>query len=145
MSEDQKKSPSVQPGTNTAEAKKWLKDTLNQAVYDLVDQDIFDGVLVEAKPAWVLPHTLLIGKIRNKDSNASTRWFIGGDCPTSHTPEEMAVTPRQAARHFAMSWQASLGEQLENLDETQQKILQQAEALYELTQVDEIWPNSVIH
>ena len=128
--------------TNQANNDKWLKETLKQGVYDLVDQEIFDAFLVEAKPAWVLPGLLLVGKIRNKGSAASTRWFICGDCETSHTPEGMAATPRDAARHFALSWQAKLGEQLEASNSEHQTRVQQAEALYELTQVDNIWNNT---
>jgi hypothetical protein len=124
--------------------KNWVKNTLTKGVYELVDQGVCDEMLVEAKPAWILPESLLIGKIRNKGSSASSRWFICGDCETTHTPEEMAASPRAAARHFALSWQAKLGEQL-NVDNPEHKTqLEQAEALYELSQVDEFWNHKLI-
>ncbi|MFT5572630.1 MAG: hypothetical protein ACI9FR_001554 [Cryomorphaceae bacterium] len=121
------------------ELKAWRQKTLKKGVYDLVDLQIFDEGLVEAKPAWVLPHVLLIGHIRNRGSNNSMRWFICGDCETSHAAQEVALTPREAARHFSLLWQAKLGEEVDPNHESLQKLLQQAEALYELTLVDEFW------
>ena len=125
--------------THDRAVKNWIKNTLNKGVYELVDQGVFDETLVEAKPAWILPESLLIGKIRNMGSGASTRWFICGDCETTHAPEEIATNPRTAARHFALSWQAKLGDQPKADNPEQNTQLEQAQALYELCQVDEFW------
>lgn len=125
-----------------ADAQTWIKETLNKAVFELVDQDIFDEVLVEAKPAWVFPDTFLIGKIRNKDSAASTRWFICGDCKTLHFPEELATSPRAAMRHFALMWQAQLGENVDPNDKDQLIALEQAETLYDMSEIDQFWQSS---
>jgi hypothetical protein len=124
---------------NSAELKAWRQSTLKKGVYDLVDQQLFDEVLVEAKPAWELPHALLIGNIRNKGSNSSMRWFICGDCETTHAAQEVASSPREAARHFALLWQAKLGEAVDPSQEIPKKTLEQAEALYELSEVDDFW------
>ena len=127
---------------NDPELKVWIDETLKKGVYELVDLGVFDEFLVEAKPAWILPHALLIGKIRDKGSNVSTRWFICGDCVTLHTPEEMASSPREAARHFALMWQASLGENVELGSDEQKQATQQAESLYALSETKELWQTS---
>lgn len=127
------------PNNTDAELQLWIKEQLNKGVYQLVDQKIFDQALVEAKPAWILPHSLLIGKIRDKGTESSTRWFICGDCETLHIPEEMANSPRAAMRHFSLLWQANLGEEV-LLDNTgQQTALKKAESLYELSQESQLW------
>ena len=46
--------------------KDWTAQTLKAAVQELLDRGITDTPLVEAKPAWVLPFQILIGKIREQ-------------------------------------------------------------------------------
>ncbi len=126
-------------GAKSAEDKLWLKQQLSKGVYELCDQGVFDQTLVEAHPTWVLPHSLLVGKIRNMGAESSTRWFICGDCETLHIPAEVANTSQEAVRHFALLWQTKLGKEPQPESATQQAAIQKAESLYELSQQNGLW------
>lgn len=125
--------------------KAWTKKTLDAAVYQLIDDGIFENSLVEAKPAWALPFVLLIGKIRPRGSGQKFSWFIAGDCPTSYVDSSVANSPREAARHFALKWQlAAEGEAQTDpsiIDYKVEQKIEQAEALYDLVELDHLWAN----
>jgi hypothetical protein len=113
----------------------WIKQALGSAVQQLTTRGLSDSVVVEAKPAWVLPYTLLIGRLRDHGRQTGFDWFICGDAPLSHVSSKVAATPREAARHFALQWQ---------LDATRAgaagaELVKKAEALYELVQQDALW------
>lgn len=102
----------------------------------LGDMGLFDDPLIDVKPAWALPQQILIGKVRAHGNPATFRWFICGDMPLDHVGDEVAATPRDAARHFSLKWQ---------LDATRlsgdegQTLASQAEALYTLVEDDRLW------
>jgi Domain of unknown function (DUF4826) len=113
----------------------WIKQAQDEAVHQLMARGLSDSVVVEAKPAWVLPYTLLIGRLRDHGRQTGFDWFICGDAPLSLVSSTVAATPREAARHFALQWQ---------LDATRAgaagaELVQKAEALYELVQQDALW------
>ena len=85
--------------------KAWIKTQLDAAVWKLTDQGIIESLLVEAKPAWVFPFQILIGKIRAQGESRGFDWFICGDVPTDSLESTVASSPRDAARHFSMKWQ----------------------------------------
>ena len=85
--------------------KAWTKKQLDLAVRKLTNPGAIDSMIVEAKPAWVLPFQILIGKIRAHGQSKNFEWFICGDVPTDSLKSTVAPTPREAARHFAMKWQ----------------------------------------
>jgi len=115
--------------------KAWVKQQLDEAVQELIRQGIFERLLIEAKPAWVFPYQILIGKIRERERGEEFSWFICGDLPTGHLHSSQASSPREAARHFALQWQ---------LDATRRQdggrdLVEKAEALYELVNEDSLW------
>ena len=115
--------------------KQWVDDTLKQAVNTLIDRELFDDPLIEAKPEWALPPTLVIGKARPRGNPHDFVWFLCGDAPVITLPAEAAHRPRDAARHFAYQWQLQLGKD----DNASESDTEKAEALYQLTELDELW------
>jgi len=116
------------------EQKTWVKQQLDRAVNELMDQGFIESLVVEAKPAWVFPSRILIGKIRERGKAGGFDWFICGESPTGLAPSSLASTPREVARHFALKWQ---------LDAARQKddgpLAEQAEALYQLVDEGSLW------
>ena len=113
----------------------WTAQSLAAAVQELLDRGITDDPLVEAKPAWVLPFQILIGKFREQGDEPSFWWFISGDFPTDHVDFSVASSAREAARYFALRWQIRAA----NDAEAGNKLAERAEALYQLTEDDRFW------
>jgi hypothetical protein len=114
----------------------WISKQLNEAASELIKRGLVQAAVAEAKPAWVLPFTLLIGRIRDLGREDGFDWFICGDGPLTHVRSDFADSPREAARHFALQWQllasrmnAAQGDEL----------AKKAGALYELVEEDQLW------
>jgi hypothetical protein len=135
------------------ELKAWIKTQLNVAVKKIIKHGNVDSLIVEAKPAWVLPFQILIGKIRPQDQSNEFEWFICGEVPTDYLESAVASTPREAARHFAMKWQlgavryqeqmsqeeASGNEIDKSWQEPVEQLVEKAEALYALVDDTRLW------
>jgi hypothetical protein len=113
----------------------WIKEQLHSAVRQLGEQGVVEGMVVEAKPAWVLPFVLVIGRVREKDQETGFDWFISGDAPVTNADHSVAETPREAARHFALQWQLRAARQ----GDAGEELARKAEALYEIVEDDEFW------
>jgi hypothetical protein len=99
-----------------------------------MDRGVVDSLIVEAKPAWILPFQLLIGKVRSRGDSGSFEWFICGDAPTDHLHSSLAETPREAARHFSLKWQLEASR-----TGSDDLLSEKAEALYEIVDREEFW------
>jgi hypothetical protein len=131
------------------ELDAWVKKSLNTAVYKYIDKGIVDSAVVEAKPAWVLPFQILIGKIRAKDQPENFTWVICGELPTDYVASSVATTPKEVARHFSLKWQLTASKvQKKNTEQAPSPITQDdvannlighAEALYELVENEPLW------
>lgn len=130
--------------------KVWTKKQLDAAVRKLMNLGAIDSLIVEAKPAWVLPFQILIGKIRARGQAKDFEWFICGEVPTDFLESTVAPSPREAARHFALKWQLEAARQqdLPGQESTRQvpesrepgsQLADQAEALYELADDARLW------
>ena len=130
----------------------WIKIQLDTAARKLLKQGAIDSLIAEAKPAWVLPFQILIGKIRARDRSQDFAWFICGEVPTDLLDSTVAVTPRDAARHFVMKWQLQAAQYQGEADQehggTKQESGQEdpggqlafkAEALYALVDDARLW------
>lgn len=113
----------------------WIKSSLNDAVKTLSSQGLFDSVVVEAKPAWMLPGQILIGKLRERGEGSAFFWFICGDLPTDSVASSVASDAREAARHFALKWQLDADRRSDDASD----LVQRAEALYGLTEEPALW------
>lgn len=130
----------------------WIKTQLDDAVGKLIDRGEVESLLVEAKPAWVYPFKILIGKIRAQGESKIFDWFICGDVPTDFLNSTVASTPRDAAKHFSMKWQlqAARHQTLEGRDPSEtgpksdqkdrvDQLIDKAELLYALVDDVKLW------
>ena len=134
------------------ELNAWIKKHRDAAVSKFTRKGAIDGLIVEAKSAWVLPFQILIGKIRAQGQAKNFEWFICGELPTDYLPSSVASTPRETAKHFAMKWQLAAAR---HKTSTQQdfsaatpdpqqvdsgdQLAGYAEALYEVIEDDRLW------
>lgn len=137
--------PEKEEQPNQEELNAWIKKQLDAAVQKAMKQGRMEGLLVEAKPAWVLPFQVLIGMIREQGKTNSFDWCICGEVPTDFLQPGVANTPREALRHFAMKWQLAAARHNEvNLknptqDNPELKLATQAEDIYDLVEDDRLW------
>lgn len=140
----------IKPGREKLDA--WIKTQRDAAVRNMMKNGVIDSLLLEAKPAWVLPFQILIGKVRGQDQSTEFNWFICGEVPTDYLHSSIASTPRDTARHFAMKWQLAAAkfqeEQAQESPDEGSETLQEdpavhlidhAEALYALVEDDRLW------
>jgi hypothetical protein len=117
----------------------WIKQQLDDAVYELMERGVVQSLVVEAKPAWVFPFTVLIGKIRDQSRVGSFDWFICAEgAPTRCASSAVVPTVREAARHFALKWQLDAA----RMEQGGEALTERAEALYRWFETDELWPES---
>lgn len=126
----------------------WFKPLLDAVVKEMLARKVVADAAVEASPVWVLPYKILIAKVWGISQKTRFVWTISGEAVvTDHIPGSMAATPRDAARHFALKWQMD-ADRLIALGETKEgqhmgnyvnKLIRDAEALYDLTEQKEIW------
>ena len=134
------------------ELNAWIKKQLDTTVRKLMAQGAIDSLIVEAKPAWVLPFQILIGKVRAQGQSGDFEWFICGEVPTDYLASSVATTPRETAKHFVMKWQLAAARHQEKAEqspsatapESQQQdpgkqLADHAEALYEVVEDDRLW------
>ena len=131
----------------------WFKPLLDELVKKMTKTGAISGVAIDAAPVWGAEDQLLIAKVWDSSNKSQFIWAITGELAvTDHIPGSMAVTPRDAARHFSYKWQmdadrlaevAGAGSQAANtkanIEAHSRKIIQLAEALYALTEQDEPW------
>jgi hypothetical protein len=120
--------------------KAWIKKSMDDVVQELMDRGVLDSIVAEARPAWMLPFTLLIGQVREHGKTDGFDWFICGDGPTTVANAKVAATPREAARHFALQWQLESARKGGEGSELSLK----AGALYELVEDPNLWESSQI-
>ena len=131
----------------------WYKTMLDLVVQEMVQVKAIEADGVEAKPAWALPHKVLIGQLRKVGQPKDFIWVIAGEgVSTDHIDGQLASTPREAARYFAMKWHMD-AQRLEDLSDKNEgktnpeldmkeyagRLVQHAESLYELVNADELW------
>lgn len=134
------------------ELDSWIKKHLDTAVQKFIKQWQVDSLMVEAKPAWVLPFQILIGKIRIPGTTKEFYWFICGEVPTDYLDSSVASTPRDTAKHFALKWQLAAARHQQKSeqnpialtqeslqDDPSAQLVGQAEALYAVVADDRLW------
>jgi len=124
---------------NTADEplSEWTRETFDRGVREIIDLGVLDAAVVEARPSWALPDSIVIGQIRETDVPTSFTWVICGDLPTAHLGSAAAATPRDVARHFSLKWQLDAAR---NTDPTvAETLVAKAESLYELVQDESLW------
>lgn len=122
--------------TAADETNAWLRALIDDATATLGGLGLFDDPLMDIKPAWTLPHRILIGKVRAHGNAAGFRWFVCGELPLDHIGDDAAGTPREAARHFSMKWQLEATRQA---GADAESLIRNAEALYAVVADDRLW------
>lgn len=118
------------------EVDAWLYSLINDATVALGKSGLFDDPLLDIKPAWILPKKILIGKVRAHGNPVGFRWFICGDTRLDHVGDDVAGTPREAARHFSLKWQLDASRLA---GDQRHALTRQAELLYGLVADDRLW------
>ena len=118
--------------------KSWIDTCIAEAVSELSGQGLMAGIMIEAKPAWVLPHRILIGKLRDPGAWSDFYWFVCGEVPTDCLPSSVASSPRDVARHFSLKWQLDAARQGGEGAEREES----AELLYALSDDGRLWFNA---
>lgn len=143
--------------TNTETDKEairaWFKPLLDNVVMEMQVRNVVSGTAVEASPVWMFPYKILIAKVWGLGQKNRFTWTIAGEAIiTDHIPGKMAAAPRDAVRHFALKWQMDADRLIalansntpvegkrEHLGAYANKLIRDAEALYQLTEQDGIW------
>ena len=139
--------PETHPG-----AEAWIRSTFDDAVKRILKVGVISGAMAEARPAWALPHRLVIGQIRESANDEDFTWIICGELPTDHISSRVASTPRDAARHVALKWQMN-AEKFRDPEHRKKlgisevvdwaaecdRVTHQAEELYAIADDDRIW------
>ena len=120
-----------------AEARKWLRKTLDRAAREISERGILDDPLIEVKPDWMLPFSLLVGRARGQRETQSFRWFICGEVALDTLDAAVADSARNAIRSFAMKWQLD-AERAASREESD-RLIHAAEQLYPLAEDDRLW------
>ena len=115
----------------------WTRDTFDKAVRELIANNLIDVEVIEARPFWTMENTIVIGQIREANEPTVFWWVICGDLPTDHISSEVAATPQDVARYFAMKWQLDAEKQSDSSESA--RLTQKAEELFELTEIEDIW------
>ena len=135
------------------ESTPWFKPMLDELVKKMIKIGAISGVAVDAAPVWGAENELLIAKVWDTANKSQFIWAITGDLAvTDHIPGNLAVTPRDAARHFSYKWQMDADRLAEmanadsqvantraNIEAQSKKIIQLAESLYAMTEQEEAW------
>ncbi len=133
--------------------RSWFKALLDAVVKEMLKIKAVTGAAVEATPMWMVPHQILIAKVWGAGQKSRFIWTISGDrAITDHIAGSLAATPQEAARHFSLKWQMDADRLLElaktrgPVENTEahmraytNKLIQDAEALYDLVCQDEVW------
>lgn len=139
------------------EFRQWATEQLEHCsdyIHDL-------GLLPEdprGKGEWAIPERVFLGRIYSAGDPDQAYWVITGpEVPTDHIGGEVAPSAREAVRHFALKWQLqgarvselssgdeeageTPGEDKLDWASTGSELAAKAEALYELSQDDRVWP-----
>lgn len=139
------------------EFRSWWRPLLDETVQRLIKAGAVVGAAVEAAPVWMAPNSILLARIWSAADKRNFIWAVSGpDVFPDHIAGNLAVDPRAAARHFSLKWQmdaerllAMAGKQgltektAEHLQVHRDKLIRQAEHLYQLVARDEIWKQPV--
>lgn len=133
--------------------RAWYTNLLNQVVKEMVRLNAVRGGKVQASPVWMLPQEMLIAKVWSVGHESDFIWAISVDkFIADYVAGSIASTPRDVARHFSLKWQMDADRLLageaqkappastdKKLQEHSKRLIQHAEALYDLCNQDSAW------
>jgi hypothetical protein len=99
----------------------------------------------------ILPPFIAVWLVESKSPKAKY-WVVSGDLPLDHIPTKLAKSPRDAIRHFSLSWQLKAERLIASLEAGQPQLgdpvkqtdfanllVSRAHMLSELANNDKIW------
>lgn len=125
--------------------QEWVRTQFQKANRFLAEKGVIPTKVLADESRYLAPY-MAIWKMESKRPSNKTYWVMSGDLPSDLVDVKVAVTARDAVRHFSMMWQM----QAENLvrsgatrDATQAKFAQllvsRAESLYRMHNDDKLW------
>jgi hypothetical protein len=125
--------------------QEWVRTQFQKANRFLAEKGVVPSKVLADESRYLAPY-LAIWKMEAKQPKKQTFWVMSGDLPSDYVDVKVAVTARDAIRHFSMMWQLKA----ENLhksgvtkDPTQLKFAQllvsRAESLYKMHQDEKLW------
>lgn len=138
---------------HSAEVRAWYKKRLDQLVQEMLRSKAVSGAAVDASPVWAAPELVLLARIWDASQKRNFIWAITGDgVVTDHIAGNVAATPQEAARHFALKWQmdaerfrgmaggaGSSEKTTAQLEAFATRLVASAELLYDFASRDELW------
>ena len=134
------------------ENKQWLINEKAKMLKYCKNKELGADRLLDNHYAGLAPYFALWAVENRKEHKKY--WVITGDLPNDHLPFEVADSPRDAMRHFSMSWQLKAEKMQHKLDNNDLlvgtpeqhmemiKLLQdRATNLYSICADDRIWQN----
>jgi len=133
--------------------KSWYTKALHAMTREMIKIKAVAGPAVEARPVWISPYKILIARVWEASQKSNFIWTISGEgVITDHIAGNMAATPREVVRHFSLKWQmdadqllvlaknkASVKESQQHMEAYTTKLIQYAESLYDLANLDDVW------
>lgn len=125
---------------------QWVRDSLQKANSYLAKKGIMPQGVLQAESR-LLPPLIAIWRIKGRENNrVADYWVLSGNLPTDHVSVKTAASPRDALRHFYLTWQV----QAENIvqgpgrnDPVQldfaRLLVNRAEGLYQIHQDEGLW------
>ena len=133
--------------------KAWYTGLLDKVVKEMVNIEAVSGVAVQAAPLWMVQREMLLAKVWAVGKESDFIWTLSIDkLIADYIAGSLASSPREAAKHFSLKWQMdadrlasvaqgqSMGEKADKtLQDYSARLIEYAEALYNLTMRDEAW------
>ncbi|MDX2419086.1 MAG: DUF4826 family protein [Xanthomonadales bacterium] len=133
--------------------KDWYKPLLDAVVKEMLARKAVVGTAVEATPVWMFPHKILLAKVWGTGQKTRFIWTISGKYViTDYIAGSTAATPKDAVRYFGLKWQmdaerlfavakspGSTADSRTQMEIYANKLVQDGESLYDLTERDDIW------
>lgn len=126
---------------------EWVESEGKEIAAALFRKRVLQGkVRVESR--WMLPGRMFVGVAWSETHPGPKYWVTGGEwLVRDYVPLNVAETPRDAARHFALQWQlngARIGLASEDESEmdwkaAEERMAKRAEALYQVVAEDALW------
>lgn len=142
MSEQQQHNQQA-PNLTEEESQLWVREQFQSANKYLAERGLLSDQILTKESRYLVPD---IAVWKFKLQNGKKVWVINGRVTTDHVNADVAKTPRDVMRHFSLQWQLkaenirALGNAADPAQRGMVQILiRNAEALYQLSQEEQLW------
>jgi|SRR5690554_2966534 len=131
-----------QPQLTEEQAQEWVRGKFQDANKYLAEQGILSDQILLKESRYLIPF-IAIWKFTTQDRKKV--WVVNGDVPTDLVGEKAAKTPRDALRHFALSWQLKADKILADQASSPEQqdyakyLVVRAENVYHATDNEALW------